>query len=400
MFDASRIAAILRTCGVPMRQAAELAGVLGGRRQKLKTGGGLEQDTTPSDMRNVTPDARRHHLTNLDFRKGDPDYRASKIDESERRRQAQPDPAVKTTPAPQETDASYSLVDGAYTSAVAADGAVAVNLAVQGSGRAMMLDPPSNSIVGKTLRCEAGGGGGNQNLVRFFIDETGQEVVWKLMLAIDRIPIVTDIRYRRGRGIEYTRRTAAVFLDPADPFERKVVPFKPQEVVSALDKNNAGTALIATKIKVDVPATENFETDTFLFGGAGGSKVKLCRTSSVWSKGAAATLAVYSGTPLFESPTGEVITAYNLIGKVLADQWVFVAQADNSQYYLVEAEKTQVSFVWNVEIVGTTVSGVTTSKLVFRRKKVWTQAPEADTDIELALTECVTPYTTPGSGGY
>lgn len=395
MFDASRIAGILRTCGIPMRQAAELAGVLGGRKQKLKTGGGLEQDTTPRDLREVTPDARRHHLTNLDFRKGDPDYRPSKIDESERRRQAQPDPAVKTTPAPQETDSSYNLVDGAFTGVVAADGAVAVNLAVQGSGRAMMLDPPSNSIVGKTLRCEAGGGGGNQNLVRFFIDETGQEVVWKLMLAIDRIPIVTDIRYRRGRGIEYTRRTAAVFLDPADPFERKVVPFKQQEVVSALDKNNAGTSLIATKIKVDVPATENFETDTFAFGGAGGSKVRLCRTTSDWLKGTSATLPVYSGSPLFETATGEVVTAYNLIGKVLNNQWVFVAQADNMQYYLVEAEKTQAQAVYTVEIVGTTTGGVTTSKLVFRRRKFWVQASEVETDVELGLTECVTPYSQP-----
>jgi hypothetical protein len=319
-----------------MRQAAELAGVLGGRRQKLKTGGGLEQDTTPSDLREVTPSARRHHLTNLDFRRGDPDYRPSKIDDSERRRQAQPDPAIKTVSAPQETDSSYNLVDGAYTSVVAADGAVAVNLAVQGSGRAMMLDPPSNSIVGKTLRCEAGGGGANQNLVRFFIDETGQEVVWKLMLAIDRIPIVTDIRYRIGRGIEYTRRTAAVFLDPADQFERKVVPFKQQEVVSSLDKNDANTSLIATKIKVDVPATENFETDTFSFGGS--ADAVLCKTTSAWAKGSSATPQIWAGVPGSETNTGTTISAYNRYASIPTGKFCTVMLHRSGYYYVIAAE--------------------------------------------------------------
>jgi hypothetical protein len=399
MFNASRLAALMRSCGIPVRQATELANILGGTRQKLKTGGGLEQDTTPSDLREVTPDARRHHLTNVDFRKGDPDFRPSKIDESERRPQAQPDPAIKKSPAPQETDANYNLVDGSYTSVQPADGAVAVNLSVHGSGRAMMLDPPSNSIVGKTLRCEAGGGGSNQTLVRFFIDETGQEVVWKLMLAIERMQIVTDMRYRKGRGIEYTTRTAAVFIDPADPFQKKVVPFKPQEVVSNLDKNEAGTALIATRVKVEIPAVDTSTTDTFAFGGSG-SKVRLCKTTSDWLKGTAATLPVYSGTPLSETVTGETVVAYNRIGKVLADQWVFVAQADNGQYYLVEAEKSQASAVYHVEIVSTTTAGVTTSKLVFRKKKFWVQAWEDDTAVELGLTECVTPYSNTGSGGY
>jgi hypothetical protein len=383
-----------------MRQAAELANVLGGSRQKLKTGGRLEQDTTPSDLREVTPEARQHHLTNLDFRKGDPDYRPKKIDDSEQRREARPDPAVKKAQAPQETDASYNLVDGAYTNVVADGNAVAVGLSVQGSGRAMMLDPPSNSIIGKTIRCEAGGGDTNQSLVRFFIDETGQEVIWKLQLNLKRIPVVKSLEYKKGRGIQYTWQWAAVFAEPGEPDRHDLVPTKAQPVVSDLDPNVAGDGLIANKVEVAVLDTDGLPAERFAFGGGGDGKVRLCKTTSDWLKGTSASLPVYSGTPFSESATGEVITAYNKIGKVLQDQWVFCAKADNGLYYMIEAEKSQVSFVWNVEIVGTTVSGVTTSKLVFRRKKVWTQAPEADTDIELALTECVTPYTTPGSGGY
>lgn len=399
MFNSSRIAAILRAAGLPLRQASELANVLGGTSQKLKAGKDLEQDTTPSDLRDVTADARRHHLTAVDFRKGDPDYRPPKIGDSEARRVPQPDPSVKRQPAPQETDASYSLVDGAYTTAVAADGAVAVNLSVQGSGRAMMLDPPSNTIVGKTLRCEAGGGGSNQSLVRFFIEETGQEVVWKLQMNIARFPIVKSIRYDKGRGIVATLQRAAVFFDPMDKEEEQVIRSFEQEVVSSLDKNAGGSDLIATKVLVDVLGTSNTEPDTFAFGGAGGSKVRLCRTTSDWIKGTSATLPVYSGSPLLETATGEVVTAYNLIGKVLNNQWVFVAQADNMQYYLIEAEKTQAQAVYTAEIVGTTTGGVTTSKLVFRRRKFWVQASEVETDVELGLTECVTPYSQPSQGG-
>ena len=401
MFKSSQIAAILKRAGIPPQHAVALGNLLGNTQQKTTAGPEAEQDTTPRDMRSVTPDARRHHLTNLDFRRGDPDHHSNKIDDSESKREPQPDPAVKRNPAPQETEASYCIVDGKYTQ-VAPDGeSVAIDLAVQGNGRAMMLDPPSNSIIGKTLRCEAGGGGANQSLVRFFIDETGQEIVWKLQLNIERFPIVRDIQYKRGRGIEYTVQTAAVFFDPTDRPQQKLIRTYEQEVVADLDKNVAGTDLIATKVKVDVLDTKTLQPDTFTFGGGDG-KVRLCKTAADWTKGTSATLAVYAGTPLAEAATGESITAYNLIGKVLSGQWVFCAKADNGFYYLIEAEKTQNTAVWSVEIVGTTVAGVTTSNLVFHRRKFWTQAVETDTDVTLPLTECVTPYSgsSGGTGGY
>lgn len=409
MFGTSRIAAVLRAAGFPLRQAAELADVLGRKSQGLQTGGGLQQDTTPRDIRQVTPDARRHHLTNLDFRRGDPDYRHPKVDDSERRRSPEPDPAVKSEQAPQETDATYSVVDGAYTNVVGSGGAVAVNLSVTGSGRAMILDPAANHIVGKTLRCEAAGGGNNQSLVRFFIDETDQEVVWKLQLAIDRFPIVKKVRYDKGRGIVATVQTAAVFLDPTDREREEVIKVYEQEVVSALDPNVAGTDLIATKVKVDVLGTADEKPDRFTFGGAG-SPVKLCKTmvplppytvpAPVWQKDEWADLPVYGGTPLYETPTGEVIRAYNKIGRVLPEQWVYVTKSvDNNEWYLIEAEKEPTSIVWKVEVVTSVVSGVTKNDLVFFRRKFFAQALEEDDPIIFPLTECVTPYDNPSGGG-
>lgn len=331
MFNASRIAALLRAAGLPWRHASELANVLGNRKQVLKTGGRLEQDTTPSDLSLVTPEARKHHLTNVDFLKGDPDYRAAQISESEASRTPEPDPAVKTLQAPQETDAAYNLLDGAFTRVVGAGGAVAVNVAVQGAGRAVFLDPPSNSLVGKTLRCEAGGAG--QNLVRFFIDENGREVVFKLQLNTDTIPVVTAVRFAKGRGLVCTVQNATIFKPiNGKPYE-KVVPTISAPVVSSIVTE--GSQQIANNAALDVLGASD-RPPTTLAGGGG--SLLLCYTGTGWSQGTSQTVPVYEGEPFFETATGDTVVAYNRYGNIGAGKFCSVALHTSGYYYVVAAD--------------------------------------------------------------
>jgi hypothetical protein len=77
-----------------------------------------------------------------------------------------------------------------------------------------------------------------------------------------------------------------------------------------------------------------------------------------------------------------------------------IGENAEGQHYLIAPESDQVELVYTAEIVSTTASGVTTSKLVFRRKKVWVHSIEEGTPIEIGMTECVTPYSTPNQGGY
>lgn len=129
--------------------------------------------------------------------------------------------------------------------------------------------------------------------------------------------------------------------------------------------------------------------------GAGGGSVRLAKTSSDWAKGSSMSLAVYGGTPGSETATGETITAFNNFGKVLSGKWVMIGETPEGQNYLIAPESDQQDVVYLAEITSTTSGGVTTSKLVFRRKKVWVHSIEESTPIEIPLTECVTPYSQP-----
>ena len=135
------------------------------------------------------------------------------------------------------------------------------------------------------------------------------------------------------------------------------------------------------------------------FGGAGGGSIRLAKTSSEWAKGSSMSLAVYGGTPGSETATGETVTAYNNFGKVLSGKWVIIGEDPDGNNYLIAPESDQVEVVYTAEIVSTTTSGVTTSKLVFRRKKVWVHSIEEGTPVEIGMTECVTPYGPTGATG-
>lgn len=126
--------------------------------------------------------------------------------------------------------------------------------------------------------------------------------------------------------------------------------------------------------------------------GAGGGAVRLSRTTSVWEKGTTTSLVVYGGTPGSETATGETFNAFNNFGRVLSGKWVMIGENPDGNNYLIAPESDQQEVVYLAEIVATTTGGVTTSKLVFRRKKVWVHSIEEGTPVELALAECVPTY--------
>ena len=79
---------------------------------------------------------------------------------------------------------------------------------------------------------------------------------------------------------------------------------------------------------------------TFRQVGDDGS-VRLCKTSSSWTKGTIATLAVWeSGTPPNETQsTGVTIpNCVNKFATVASEKFVIVAQAGNGSWYLIAAE--------------------------------------------------------------
>lgn len=127
------------------------------------------------------------------------------------------------------------------------------------------------------------------------------------------------------------------------------------------------------------------------FGAAGGA-VRLAKTSSDWAKNSSMSLAIYGGTPGSETATGETATAFNNFGKVLSGKWVIIGETSEGHNYLIAPESDQVELVYTAEIVSTESGGVTTSKLVFRRKKVWVHSIEEGTAIEIGMTECVPGY--------
>lgn len=69
--------------------------------------------------------------------------------------------------------------------------------------------------------------------------------------------------------------------------------------------------------------------------------MRLCKTSSSWTKGTLATLNVWeNGTPPNETQSTGVTLA-NVVNKfatVASGKWVMVAQAGNGSWYLIAAE--------------------------------------------------------------
>jgi hypothetical protein len=225
------IAAELRKAGLPPDAANRIAAILGNAQQTSRTGPQV-QDLTPAGLRYVTPATRKYQFSNLDFSAGDPDYRRPLNAATEERSAPVPVSTVQSAMSPQQTQASYRVNSGSYTDARPSGDAVQVGLRVQGTGKVLTLDPPSNSLIGKNVRAESDSS--DNGRVRFFIEETGQELVWKLQLQnVYTQEIVTGISYVPGRGIVVTYATAALWSSP-DSVRQDLIPETQIPVVTAV----------------------------------------------------------------------------------------------------------------------------------------------------------------------
>lgn len=199
----SQIRASLVGAGLPADAASAIANILGNAVQGLRHAGEVEIDRTPRNMRMVTPDDRRHSLQNLDFLAGDPDYRQTQTQQGERRREPEPEPVVLVDRAPQRDAAPFRVAGGAYTETQAQGDAVRVDLRLRGAGECAFIEPRANTIVGKHLRAEAGGG--DDGRLRFFVEQTDRESIWKLqLLNIRKLRVVTKVAYDPARGLIVT----------------------------------------------------------------------------------------------------------------------------------------------------------------------------------------------------
>lgn len=222
--QAGQLANALKAAGLRPDAAHQIAAILGNGVQNLVRTNPESVDLTPQSLRYVTPDVRKYELQGLDFRQADPDYRPYQLETSEERPSPKQASSVRSDPAPQKTQATYRVKGGKFTEARGTGEAVQVDLKVAGNGRVALLDPQSNTIVGKNLRCETDASG-----LRFFIEETGTELVWKLALsdflsglllnAGEEIDVVTDIALG-GDGLQITKKRVRVLTAediPAPP---------------------------------------------------------------------------------------------------------------------------------------------------------------------------------------
>lgn len=244
-----QIRGALVAAGLPAAAATQISNILSNAAQTLKHAGTIEHDKTPASLRLVTPEARKYELPNLDFRQGDPDYRAPNTQPSEDKRIPQQPPAVESSQAPQQTESTFRVTGGPFVGAAGTGDAVQVGLRVQGFGRVATLDPPSNTIIGKTLR--AAGDGGDNSRLRFFIEETGQEIVWNLQLQnVASYEVVTQVQYVDGVGLVVTYNRIAAWADANAQQRTEVVPVVAVPVVTDVTLGNGGVNVVRQTVEV------------------------------------------------------------------------------------------------------------------------------------------------------
>lgn len=216
--QAGQIANALRSAGLSPDAAQKIAAILGNGVQNLVRTNPETVDLTPQSMRYVTPERRTYQLPGLDFRQGDPDYRPTMFETSENRPLAQQASTVRREPSPQQTTATYRVQGGQFTEAKGKGESVQVDLKVNGNGRVALLDPQSNTILGKNVRCEADDSG-----LRFFIEETGTELVWRLQLADylasigGEVDVVTGVELSDSALVFSRKRIRTLGADDIEP---------------------------------------------------------------------------------------------------------------------------------------------------------------------------------------
>lgn len=228
--------AALVGAGLSADAASKIANILANSVQELRHSGPIVHDSTPANLRSVTPDDRTHTLQNLDFRAADADYRNPRIPQSEEAVVPQQTPNVLRTVAPQQATPEFRVGSGAFSDASGRGESVSVGvrsrIAMQPSSGLpiAMLDAPANTVVGKAPRAQAGN---SEGYVRFDIRETDQEVLWTMQLQnLERYSVVTDIRYADGEGLRITYADITAWDERKAG--RKVIPTFREPVIESI----------------------------------------------------------------------------------------------------------------------------------------------------------------------
>jgi hypothetical protein len=343
--QAAAIADALVSAGIAPDAASKIAKILGNPEQALYHAGPQKVDVTPRAMRKITPEVRQHQLQNIDFREADPDYRAPIHRATEESPPPVPPDSVRDADlSAAASPSAFRVAAGNYVTANSTGDSVKVGLRVAGNGRAVMFDPPSSTLIGKTLRAEADNA--DIDRLRFFIDETGQEIVWKLQLQnVERCPVVTGLKFNRTRGLEFTFRNAYVWAEGEEG--DGLVPTTNVGLVNSVrveaDETTGTESLVAEKSSIPAFAIDGVEPDTLVL-----SSCKLCRTGEDgWWPGITASLPVWDSDGAGgEAATGEVLPlCVNRLEYVPPDRYVIVAQMPSGQWQLVGRQRDWCQFV-------------------------------------------------------
>lgn len=282
-----QLQAALVSAGMAPSAAAQIANILGNSAQSMRHAGPLEIDSTPADLRMVTPQARKLRFPNLDFRDGDPDYRQPRVASSEERTGKEPEPNVIPVIAPQQTNANFRVAPGSLTD-VAGNGQNArvdvrnvVNARPVQGLPLTMLDSQANQLVGKAPRAQVGQ---NDGTARLDIQENNREVVWNLqMLNRADYDVVTKIEYVDGKGLEVTYERIKAWDQQKERVD--TIPVVDQPVVTEIVEDKKGIRGERRKVQVFSSRGESnnyfntFRVGTFTGGWAAGTTKSI---TQVW----------------------------------------------------------------------------------------------------------------------
>lgn len=238
----SQLRSALVAAGIAPDAATQIASILGNSAQEMRHAGAVEIDSTPADLRFVTPESRRLRFPNLDFRQEDPDHRPRQTAPSEEKQEPQPEPNVVPIVVPQQTDANFRVAAGSLTEVQGNGQAAQVNVrnfvaARPANGLPLtLLDTQANRLVGKTPRAQVGQ---NDGTARLDIQENGQEVLWNLqMLNRSDYDVVTKVEYVDGKGLEITYERIKAWDQQKERVD--TIPVVQQSVVTEIVEDRKG----------------------------------------------------------------------------------------------------------------------------------------------------------------
>ena len=213
------LSAALEGAGLCPKAAGQIASVLCNGAQELRHNGPMIHDSTPPQMRRVTPDIRKHVLPNFDFEQGDPDFERPKIEPSEDTPPLEPQPTVVTTVSPQQSDGVFRVKGGSLSDSVAVNNGARVDVRSRiarkppGGLPVAMIDEQANELVGKRLRAEVTRG---QDRLRAEIKENNEDVAVSLRLEdLREYDVITGMEYVPGTGIRLSYDTVTAFSGTA-----------------------------------------------------------------------------------------------------------------------------------------------------------------------------------------